>query len=193
MHNLRHSTEMLYWESFYSSAFIYALIRRNWGRVAILESATTADQIERTSSRTLLELMGVCGLGCAAASYWSDSTYTRSALYFVQASVLGIASGLASMACIRIVMRWRLARVPSLFLLWAVMWILIVFNSILIIHSGRPGQSLNWIDMLASLEFLLITAGSIIASLQFVLFSVCIGSWIKFCGWRMQERRSEKA
>ena len=70
------------------------------------------------------------------------------------------------------------------------MWFLIVSNSILIVYYGRPGLSLNWMAMLDSLEFLLVTAGAIIASLEFVLFSVCISSWLKFCGWKIQERRS---
>ena len=188
MMDLRRSFELLYWESFYGAAFVYALIRRNWGRVVILEAATAADQIERTSSRTLLELMTVCGLGCAAASYWSDSSNDQSLRYFIQASVLGIASVLVSMACTRIVMRWRLTKVPSLLLYWAAMWFLIVSNSILIVYNGRPGLSLNWMAMLDSLEFLLVTAGAIIASLEFVLFSVCISTWLKFCGWKIQER-----
>ncbi len=57
-----------------------------------LESALTADQIERTSSCTLLELMTVSGLACSSVMYLSDSTYAGLLLYFVQASILGIAS-----------------------------------------------------------------------------------------------------
>ena len=62
---------LLYWEALYGASLCYALIRRNWGRVAILESGSELDQIERTSSRTLLEIMAVCGLACAASMYWS--------------------------------------------------------------------------------------------------------------------------
>ena len=94
----------LYWESLYGAAFGYALIRRNWGRVAILESATRGEQIERTSTRTLLELMAVCGLACAASMYWSTSLNLATFIQLGQAAVFGIACILASMACIRLVL-----------------------------------------------------------------------------------------
>ena len=188
MMDLRRSFELMYWESFYGAALIYALIRRNWGRVAILEAAATDEQVERTSSRTLLELMAVCGLGCAAAMYWSESSYTRSALYFVQASVLGIASVVVSMASVRIVLTWKLAKVWVLVPLSLIMWVLITSNSSLIaVYNGRGGV-VNWSLWLQSTQFFMIAVGASFASMEFVFFLVCIGTWLRICGWQVHDR-----
>jgi hypothetical protein len=64
---------ILCWEATYGAALGYALIQRNWGRIATLEDSANANQIERTSSRTLLELMSVSAMACVATSFWSVS------------------------------------------------------------------------------------------------------------------------
>ena len=191
MIDLRRSLELLYWESVFGSAFLYALLRRNWGKVAMLESASTVDQIERTSTRTLLELMTVSGLACASVMYWSDSTYAGLLLYFVQASVLGLASVQVSMACFRKIYVWRPKHIPLFVFLWLVMWILISANSLLNLVHSRYNNAL-WYAFVSSSTVYSVVASACCASLLLLVHTVIVGYWLRLCGWRMEHGEPKK-
>ncbi len=181
---------LLYWEALYGASFCYALLRRNWGRVAILEAGTTLKQIERTSSRTLLELMAVCGLACAASMYWSTSLYSSVVLQLVQALVLGIGCILASMAGIRIVLSWKATKIWKLFAIGLIMWLLFGANSAVYFAIDDPWGTGNWrIFRSGAFEpILAISIASGVASLFYVGFICLVGIWLKWCGWRTQEQ-----
>jgi hypothetical protein len=102
MAGLRSGNEFLHWQSFFGLAFLYAILRRNWGKVAIIESSATDEQIERTSSGTLLELMVVWGLASASYLYFSQSQDRSAILYYFLSSVLGL---VCLLACISLYQR----------------------------------------------------------------------------------------
>ena len=181
---------LLYWEALYGAAFCYALLRRNWGRVAILESGTELEQIERTSSRTLLELMAVCGLACAASMYWSTSLHSGVVLQLAQAIVLGMGCILVSMAGIRIVLSWKATQIWKLFAIGLFMWLLFAANSSVYFAINDPWGTGNWrIFRPGAFELMLaISIVSSIASLIYVVFLCLVGMWLKWCGWRTQEQ-----
>ena len=181
---------LLYWEALYGASFCYALLRRNWGRVAILEAGTELEQIERTSSRTLLELMAVCGLACAASMYWSTSLHRGVVLQLAQAIVLGMGCILASMAGIRIVLSWRATKIWKLFAIGLFMWLLFGANSAVYFAIDDPWGTGNWrIFRSGAFEpMLAISIVSGIASQIYVAFICLVGMWLKWCGWRTQEQ-----
>ncbi len=181
---------LLYWEALYGASFCYALLRRNWGRVAILEAGTELEQIERTSSRTLLELMVVCGLACAASMYWSTSFYSGVVLQLTQAIVLGMGCILVSMAGIRIVLSWKATKIWKLFAIGLFMWLLFGANSAVYSAFDDPWGAGKW-RIFKSWPFepmLAISIVSGIASLIYVGFICLVGIWLKWCGWRTQEQ-----
>ena len=182
----------LYWESLYGAAFGYALIRRNWGRVAILESATRGEQIERTSTRTLLELMSVCGLACAASMYWSTSLNLGTFVQLGQAAVFGIACILASMACIRLVLHRSKKVIRKVFALVLLMNLLFCTNSCIYfaVYDERGTGSWRNLGFLVSYNEIRLTIciTSFFASLAYVGFMLVVGWWLKRCGWQTQEQ-----
>ena len=181
---------LLYWEALYGAAFCYALLRRNWGRVAILESGTELEQIKRTSSRTLLELMAVCGLACAASMYWSTSLHSGVVLQLAQAIVLGMGCILVSMAGIRIVLSWKATKIWKLFAIGLFMWLLFGANSAVYFVIDDPWGAGNWrtFRSVAFEPMLAISIVSSIASLIYVGFLCLVGMWLRWCGWRTQEQ-----
>ena len=185
MNDLRGGFNVLYWECVFGSAFLFALLKRNWGRVAMMEADSTADQIERTSSRTLLELMALSGLAMASIGYWTQSSLVGEGLYFAQACALGIASALAGMACIKRLMSWKWWHL--FFLLFAVLMMAMVFSANgLLLQVDRGYGSRAW-DVLQKSSFVYPTvAYSICASLWLVLYLVLLSLWLKWCGWRME-------
>ncbi len=185
-----HNINLLYWEALYGAAFCYALLRRNWGRVAILEAGTELEQIERTSSRTLLELMAICGLACAASMYWSTSLYSGVVIQLTQAIVLGMGCVLVSMTGIRIVLSWKATKIWKLFAIGLFMWLLFGANSAVyfaIVFSWGSGNWRNFRPVTFE-SMLAISIVSGIASLIYVGFICLVGVWLKWCGWRTQEQ-----
>lgn len=191
MTHLRRSLELLYWEAVFGSAFVYALLRRNWGRVAMFESAAMSEQLERTSSRTLLELMAVSGLACASVMYWSESTYAGLLLYFAQASALGVACVLLSMTCYVRMRAWRPRHIALLAFLWLVMWAVLSANSILVFMYGRFAYA-SWAAFLKTPIATSVIASSCISSLYLVIHILIVGLWLRLCGWRIERTALER-
>ncbi len=181
---------LLYWESLYGAAFCYALIRRNWGRVAILEAAMDVEQIERTSSRTLLELMAVCGLACTASMYWSTKLNVGVGVQLVQATVLGIGCVLVSMTFIRSVLSRSATKIGKLFALGLLMWLLFGANSALYFAISDPYGTGNWRIFASSSTdpLIAIAIASCISSIAYVGFMWLVGFWLQCCGWRTQDQ-----
>ena len=183
---------LLYWESVYGAAFGYALIRRNWGRVAFLEAGATIDQVERTSSRTLLELMAVCGLACAASMYWSTFFNLGVFIQLVQAAALGVCTIVASMACIRVVLHKSAMGILRLFGIGLLMFLLICASSMVDFALYDPWGIGNW----RNLSFILaanevpaaMAIASFAAAMVYVVFMLLVGLWLKCCGWRTQDQ-----
>ena len=187
MADLRRSHEFLYWQTLFGSAFIYAILRRNWGKVAMLESSATEVQIERTSSGTLLELMAVCGLASASYMYFSQSSYDRPISYYLQGSLLGVVSILVSMSCMRRFQAWKLGHIPWLILFWFVISSLFYMNTLMNFYSQRT-FGVSWRALIYSPEAIFSAAFSGVASLLLLCYLWSLGLWLRLCGWRLADK-----
>lgn len=179
----------LCWMSLYAAAFSITLLRRNWGRVAMLEKGTTPLQIETTSTRTLLELMVVAGLACSAASYWSIREEENAWLSIAGAATLGFMIAMVSIASIRITLGPTSYWIPKLLGLWCLTTVLFSTQTLLVtlVDRSRWGQldRAFWENFLywPQLYFILFT--SMLASLAFLVLALGVGYWLRWCGWRV--------
>ena len=191
MSGLRRSYDVLSWVSLYGAAFLYALLRRNWGNVAILESCASSDRIERTSSRTLLEMMIACSLACAVAMYLTKTELNRPVWFFGQTSLFGIVYVFVSLATIRSILRWELKRIWLLILFGLTMYAVITWNCFSTQYLLVRNRWGNISQFFMSTASVVIALGSLIATAYWMVFLVCIGLWIKRCNWTMVDRKSE--
>jgi hypothetical protein len=191
MADLRKSHEFLYWQTLFGSAFVYALLRRNWGKSAMLESSATVEQIERTSSGTLLELMVVCGLASASYMYFSQFSYDRPISYYAQGSLLGIVSMLVFISSFRCFQTWKIRQVPWLILFWFALSASIHVNTIGNI-SNRRNVFATWMSYLDSPVALFAAAFSGVASFLLLCFLWCLGSWLRICDWRLADKTDHR-
>ena len=180
MNGVPNRQHVLFWETLYCVAFCFALLRRNWGRMAILEATATTNQIERTSSRTLLELMAISGLAIAAAVFWSrglDANDTKSLLIttFI-AATLGITVVALSM------FYYRSALKRSSIHVWRLLPVSLAVGLLFSVIVGIEYQEFANGPWLA----LLLTCG-FVASVSFAINLALCAWWIRFCGWHIDQ------
>ena len=181
---------VLFWETLYCVAFCFALLRRNWGRMAILEATATTSQIERTSSRTLLELMAISGLATAAAMFWSrglDANDYKSLLIttFI-AATLGITVVALSM------FYYRSALKRSSIHVWRLLPVSLAIGLLISVIAGVKYYEYangSWFALLdfssPTLPFAL-TCG-FVASVSFAINLALCAWWLRFCGWHIDQ------
>ena len=185
MIGLRRNYDVLLWVSLDGAAFLYALIRRNWGNVAILEAGVSSDRIERTSSRTLLEMMIACSLACAVAMYLTKTELNRPVWFFGQTSLFGIVYVFVSLATIRSILHWEFKRIWSLILFGLTMYVAIVWNSFSTQYLLVWNRWGNISQFFMSTTPVVIALGSLIATAYWMAFLFCIGLWLERCKWTM--------
>lgn len=187
MTDLRRSHEFLYWQTLFGSAFVYAILRRNWGKVAMLESSATEGQIERTSSRTLLELMAVSGLASASYMYFSQSSYDQPISYYLHGALIGVVSVLVFMSCFKRFQAWKLGHILWIVLFWFVMSALFHVNTLMSFY-GQRSVKISLMSMFISSEAVFTASFSGIASLLILGYLWGVGIWLKWCGWRLADK-----
>jgi hypothetical protein len=192
MIGLRRTYDVLSWVSLYGAAFLYALVRRNWGNVAILEAGVSSDRIERTSSRTLLEMMIACGLACAVATYLTKTELNRPVWFFGQTSLFGIVYVFVSLATIRSVLRWEFKRIWPLILFGFTMYLVIVWNSFSTQYLMVWNRWRNIWQFFDSTAPVTIGLGALFATAYWMAFLVAIGWWIQRCGWHLSKKKNEE-
>ena len=172
------------WISLYAAAFSFALLRRNWGGIAMCEAGTRAEDIVTTSTRTLFELMAVSGLACSAASFWSTRSDMNAVILFASAAVVGLLMAVISIILIRFPLEAGNYRILKILLIWSVVAILYQATATLnlmleLALYSAPSQPLfTW--------FYVVFVGSAIASLIYVVLTLAIGYWLRWCGWRIE-------
>lgn len=181
------------WMLLYAAAFGSALVRRNWGRVALHEKCQATLPVETTSTRTLLELMLVTGLACSAASYWSIHGHIGDALLLVGASLLGLFMAMVSIAliCIPLEARFRWGMILlRLIVLGCVTAVCFSGNCILTNLLSRSDWGIIdgelWYYLVSGPQFYVIIFGSVVGSFFFLLLTLGIGVWLRWCGWRIE-------
>lgn len=175
------------WMSLYAAAFSFALLRRNWGRIAMVEAATQAEDIETTSTRTLLELMVVSGLACSAASFWATRVDMSSAVLFGTAALFGLIMACVSMVLIRFTFEAGVHRVPKLLIVWVVVAFAFYANvlTVMLIDLSRYGTTFFQSQPLVIVSNVSLV-GAIVTSLVYMLLTFVIGYWLRWCGWRIE-------
>ena len=193
MIGLRRSYDVLSWVSLYGAVFLYALIRRNWGNVAILEAGVSSDRIERTSSRTLLEMMIACSLACAVAMYLTQTELNRPVWLLGQTSLFGIVYVVVSLATIRIILNWEFKKIWGLVLFGLLACMLMVWSSFstqYLLAWNRWGNINQFLQSTAPVS---ISLGVVFATVYWMTFLVTVGWWIKLCGWHLAEKQYKEA
>jgi hypothetical protein len=188
MIGLRRSYDVLSWVSLYGAAFLYALIRRNWGSIAILEAGVSADRIERTSSRTLLEMMIACSLACAVAIYLTKTELNRPIWLLGQTSLFAIVYVFVSLATIRSVLHWERKKIWLFMLCGLLVCLLMTWSSFSTqyVVGNRWGNIRQFFQSTAPVS---IGLGVLFATTYWMVFLVTLGWWIKRCGWHIADKR----
>lgn len=188
MNDLRLNHEVVYWQFLYVGALCYALLRRNWGQVAFLEADTTHEHIERTSSRTMLELMMICGVSCVLVMSWLGRNYNECAAFAVMAVVLGLICVNISLMGLRMMLQYRHGQLIK-FLFWSLgMVAILAISAVIFVSFEREiiwQQKSFWLALPTSPPFYLqlFAIATIIAWLQWVITCLLLGLWIQWCGW----------
>lgn len=188
MIGLRRSYDVLSWVSLYGAAFLYALIRRNWGNVALLEAGVSSDRIERTSSRTMLEMMIACGLACAVAIYLTKTELNRPIWLLGQTSLFAIVYVFVSLATIRSVLHWERKKIWLFMLCGLLACLLMTWSSFSTqyVVGNRWGNIRQFFQSTAPVS---IGLGVLFATTYWMVFLVTLGWWIKRCGWHITDKR----
>jgi hypothetical protein len=191
MIGLRRNYDVLSWVSLYGAAFLYALIRRNWGSIAILEAGVSADRIERTSSRTLLEMMIACSLACAVAMYLTKAELNRPLWLLGQSSLFAVVYVFVSLATIRSVLRWERKKIWLFMLGGLLVSFLMVWNNFsnqYLASWNRWRTIWQYFDSTAPVT---IGLSAMFATAYWMAFLSSLGWWLRRCGWHIAEERNE--
>jgi hypothetical protein len=181
---------VLFWETLYCVAFCFALLRRNWGRMAILEATATTDQIERTSSRTLLELMAISGLATAAAMFWWRGLDANDYKSFLISTLIAATLGITVVALSMFYFRSALKR--SSILLWRLLPVSLAIGLLISIiagvkyHEYANGSWFALLDFSSPTMPFALTCG-FVASVSFAINLAHCAWWLRFCGWYIDQ------
>lgn len=189
MNGVPNRQHVLFWETLYCVAFCFALLRRNWGRMAILEATATTNQIERTSSRTLLELMAISGLAIAAAMFWSRGLDANDIKSLLISTLIAATLGISVVALSMFYFRSALKR--SSIHLWRLLPVSLAVGLLFsIIAEVKYYEYANaWFVLVdpstPTLPFALICG--FVASVSFAINLALCAWWLRFCGWHIDQ------
>jgi hypothetical protein len=164
----------------------WSLLRRNWGSIALLESGSSSESIERTSSKTLLEMMIIVSLGLAIFLVIARRNFDTRMLYFMGFSLL---FGVSIVYGANFMINRRLGHAIPKWMSLRGVGPLVVFFFASLAMSLLLGTTFQFLSMNNQL-FLpgMIGSASICA-----LFLTCqlwlITSWLRFCGWTLGTSR----
>jgi hypothetical protein len=191
------NSRFLYWEILYGGVLLVGVLQRNWGSRAILEADTTADQIERTSTLTLMELMIVCWVACAISLYWATRIDMGKIVYLASAFAFGIGCLFGSLGVSYVLQRITTSRIARLFMMlgiWFVMTaVFSVASFIWLSNEDFLRAGLDWfsaISVTPSVLLVCILVGSAVSGFFFTAFNIAIYTWLRFCGWRWVQKIS---
>lgn len=167
------------WTSLYLAGFGLALLSRNWGSIALLEAKTNAEDLERTSSKTLLELMAISGLCIVITMIWTREI-DQNLIFAVgtsiatgcSAAVVGITNVQVGLGCKRY--GWK--RVAMMWLLFS-----IVYCGCVAFRMTIASDAVSRFPNL--LAFFSIAWGMVAIACLALQLNLCI-LWLRFCGWQ---------
>jgi len=177
------ASRLISWQALYLAGFSWALFRRNWGSTVVLEGGTTTAEIERTSSRTLMELMIVSAIAIVAGMIFTGRNSERIATDGLIHFGLGLATAALSI--------WVLCQFDSKGLrFWTILFVAFLLLSLLSLivnlyesYFQQNNYYIHGLDPLS--QMLLLTLCSAGAGIFWLLHMVFLAIWLGFCGWRI--------
>ncbi len=183
---------MLGWLTLFSTGLLCALVARNMRNIVTFEANSDLYQYDKTSSKTMLELMAVCGLVFATVASWRIQVFSNELVAnMLVAMVVALAvSVLSTWATCRWLGMSRAAPIPFL-LLWIGLGLL--FGSL---GSIEMEYRYDWglFDYAGFGDFRLINdfaTGMVSSLILFGCLSLC-GWWLRFCGWKLYFKTSHE-
>lgn len=175
MHGIPDAGNVFCWQALYGAGFCLSILRRHWGSFAVLEASITNDQVSRTSSRSLLELMAISALCIVVTTFWSEGFYRRdnSLPLIAMSAVQGLLVSILCSYYVQTVLNRRNHRWLLLGAIWIGVESAFCISVRLIGLSTRTPFS--FIDML-----LLTALGSTAITLH---LAICV-MWLNRCGWQ---------
>jgi hypothetical protein len=177
------ASRLISWQALYLAGFSWALFRRNWGSTVVLEGGTTTAEIERTSSRTLMELMIVSAIAIVAGMIFTGRNSERIATDGLIHFGLGLATAALSI--------WVLCQFDSKGLrFWTILFVAFLLLSLLSLivnlyesYFQQNNYYIHGLDPLS--QMLLLTLCSAGAGIFWLIHMVFLAIWLGFCGWRI--------
>jgi hypothetical protein len=177
------ASRLISWQALYLAGFSWALFRRNWGSTVVLEGGTTTAEIERTSSRTLMELMIVSAIAIVAGMIFTGRNFERIASDGLIHFGLGLATAALSV--------WVLCQFDSKGLrFWTILFVAFLLLSLLSLivnlyesYFQQNNYYIHGLDPLS--QMLLLTLCSAGAGIFWLIHMVFLAIWLGFCGWRI--------
>ncbi len=176
------------WLILFPTAIIATLFFRNAGRLATLEKTATEADIQRLSSATLMELMGLAGVLCALIMFWTGSFDLQRVLApLAVALAVGVTTPFS--AGLSLARWWRAGSQHTrryLFLSWLCCSIIFGAASAFLVDWTYNGSwAIFFSPQIATTAF----ASGMLGSLALHLYGMlCIG-WLKYCGWSLPKNR----
>jgi hypothetical protein len=176
--------DLFLWQFAYVGGFGWALLRRNWGNLALVERDSNQESISRTSSLTLLELMAISAVIVGGTTYHLRGIPQLYELQnaFVSLAMGGFTAALSSRHLVKSLSGER-KEAKSLILLWGLLVTMLTTTTIAGSH-----YTIGYASALNSTEYVLFSTLASMMGGTFLLLQIWIvGRWLRWCGWRYLE------
>lgn len=176
--------DLFLWQFAYVGGFGWALLRRNWGNLALAERDSDQESIDRTSSLTLLELMVISAAIVAGTTYFKKGIPQLYELQIALGSLLlgGFTAALSSRQIFK-GLRDGGSSTKSMVLLWLLLVVILTLTTLAGSHF-----TIWYATALNSTEYILSALlASMVGGIFLVLQIWIVGRWLRWCGWHHLE------
>ncbi len=180
------STWVASWVTILVCGFAYSLAVRTWSSWATFESSGLEDKVERTSSRTLMELMVVCAVGITGSAAAASLVVTDWRWMSVSWSGIILMGGLTAITLTSFSTLWLRATLNDIHWPWLtrIGWFILLgiclggigWSDIMFSPRGRLSPMQLFVNAIVT---------ALTASAVVVAFNWICGIWLKYCHWRM--------
>jgi hypothetical protein len=111
----------------------------------------------------------------------------NAAILFAGASAFGLLIAIISMSVIRFAFEPVTYRIPKLLMIWFTAALLFCANGVLItiLDLSRYGAGFVKTQSILAI-FNVLVVGSTVSSFAYLLLTLAIGNWLRWCGWRIE-------
>ena len=184
------ASRLVSWQALYLAGFSWALFRRNWGNTVVLEGGTTTTEVERTSSRTLMELMIISAIAIVAGMIFTGRNFERIALDGAIHFGLGFVTAALSI--------WVLCQFNSkgpwywtkLSVSFVALSVIAFLVNLYETYFQQNNYYINGFE--PGSQVLLLSLCAVGAGFFWFLHLLLLSIWLRFCGWRIEHTRSNE-